>query len=95
MVGEGKNIGLMSSLALSPDKENRAAFAADAGTVGLICRERCFANNLVMRHVGDRMVIAPPLVITPEEIALVEKRARKALDEAQDIVKAEGLWQAA
>ena len=56
--------GMMGSIALTPNKETRAPFAADAGTVGLKCREHCFANNLVMRHVGDRMVISPPLVIT-------------------------------
>ena len=26
-------------------------------------RETCFANNLIMRHVGDRMVVSPPLVM--------------------------------
>ena len=61
MVGEAKLVGLMGSIALTPDKGTRAKFASEAGTVGLRCRERCFANNLVMRHVGDRMIISPPL----------------------------------
>ena len=91
MVGETKIVGLMASLALTPDKEARAPFASDAGTVGLITRERCFANNLIMRHVGDRMVIAPPLVITTDEIDTLITRARKALDEAYEIVKEKGL----
>ena len=64
MVGEVKVVGMMGSLALTPDKTTRAKFAADVGTVGFMVRERCFANNLIMRHVGDRMVISPPLVIT-------------------------------
>ncbi|NDW52974.1 aspartate aminotransferase family protein [Aliiroseovarius sp. PrR006] len=91
MVGETKIVGLMASLALTPDKDARAPFAADAGTVGLIIRERSFANNLIMRHVGDRMVIAPPLVITKDEIDTLITRARKALDEAYEIVKEKGL----
>ncbi|WP_298910390.1 aspartate aminotransferase family protein [uncultured Aliiroseovarius sp.] len=91
MVGETKIVGLMASLALTPDKEARAPFASDAGTVGLITRERCFANNLIMRHVGDRMVIAPPLVITTDEIDTLITRARKALGEAYEIVKEKGL----
>ena len=95
MVGEAKLVGLMGSLALTPDKTARARFAAEEGTVGLITRERCFANNLVMRHVGDRMIIAPPLVITPAEIDVLIERAWKSLDEAAAKVKAEGLWQAA
>jgi putrescine aminotransferase len=55
-------------------------------------RERCFANNLIMRHVGDRMIIAPPLVITPAEIDVLIARAKTSLDEAYKIVKDEGLW---
>jgi putrescine aminotransferase len=68
MVGEAKLVGLMGSIALTPNKAKRAKFASEAGTVGFKMRERCFANNLIMRHVGDRMIIAPPLVITPAEI---------------------------
>lgn len=81
LVGETTIVGMMGSLALTPDKESRAKFAMDAGTAGFMCRERSFANNLIMRHVYDRMVISPPLVITPEEIAILGKRARTALDE--------------
>ena len=34
----------------------------------MVCRGHCFANGLIMRAVGDRMIIAPPLVITREQI---------------------------
>jgi putrescine aminotransferase len=91
MVGEAKLVGLMGSIALTPNKASRAKFASEAGTVGFKTRERCFAN-LIMRHVGDRMIIAPPLVITPAEIDVLVERARKSLDEAYKVVKDEGLW---
>lgn len=94
LVGEAVNRGLMASVALTPDKSRRVAFASKPGTVGYICRERSFANNLVMRHVGDRMVISPPLVITPDDIDEVIRRARKALDETLVILRDEGLLQA-
>jgi len=94
MVGEAKVVGMMGSLALTPDKTTRAKFAADVGTVGFMVRERCFANNLIMRHVGDRMVISPPLVITKAEIDTLIVRARKALDEGYENVKAAGLFKA-
>ena len=80
LVGEAKLVGLMGSIALTPDKAKRAAFASETGTVGLRCRERCFANNLIMRHVGDRMIIAPPLVISPAEIDELVAKARLCLD---------------
>lgn len=92
MVGEAKLVGLMGSIALTPNKEKRAKFASEAGTVGFKTRERCFANNLIMRHVGDRMIISPPLVITPAEIDVLIERAKTSLDEAYNIVKDEGLW---
>lgn len=92
MVGEAKLVGLMGSIALTPDKAKRAKFKSEAGTVGLRTRERCFANNLVMRHVGDRMIISPPLVITPDEIDVLIDRATKSLDEAYAGLKADGMF---
>ncbi len=82
LVGEAKICGMMASIALTPDKAARAKFASEPGTVGYICRDRCFANNLVMRHVGDRMIISPPLILTPSDIDEMMKRIRKSLDEA-------------
>ena len=95
LVDEAVICGLMASLALTPHKESRAAFADDAGTVGQICRDRCFANNLIMRHVGDRMVISPPLVISEAEIDILIDRARTALDETHVHLKREGMMIAA
>ena len=95
LVGETVLVGLMGSIALTPHKESRAKFASDEGTVGYRCRERCFANNLVMRHVGDRMVFAPPLIIQPSDIDVMIDRARKSLDETYAEIKADGLLKAA
>ena len=91
LVGEAKLVGLMGSIALTPDKAKRAKFASETGTVGYRCRERCFANNLIMRHVGDRMIISPPLVIKPEEIDVLIERARKSLDETHKALVADGM----
>ena len=94
LVGEAKIIGMMASIALTPDKANRAIFASEAGTVGLICRDRCFANNIIMRSVGDRMIISPPLSITCDEIDILIARARKSLDECYEQLKADDLLKA-
>jgi len=94
LVGEAKIIGLMGSIALVPNKGSRAPFS-EAGTAGFVCRERCFANNLIMRHVGDRMIISPPLVITPTEIDELIARARMALDECYAELKSRNLIVAA
>ncbi len=95
LVGEARTIGLMGGLAMTPDKASRAKFASEAGTVGLICREFCFANGLVMRHVGDRMIISPPLVISKAEIDTLTERAWVALDLTLEKLKDDGLLKAA
>ena len=94
LVGEAKIVGMMGSIALSPDKANRAIFAENAGVAGLFCREHCFANSLIMRHVGDRMVISPPLVITHDEIDTLINRAWRALDLTHAQLSKEGLMKA-
>jgi len=95
LVGEARIVGLMGSIALTPDKAGRAPFAADKGTAGLICREHCFANGLVMRHVGDRMVISPPLIIDRGEIDTLMERAWTALDLTHRQLSDDGLMKAA
>ncbi|MFU8778094.1 MAG: aspartate aminotransferase family protein [Roseovarius sp.] len=95
MVGEARIIGMMGSLALTPHKASRAKFASEPGTAGYICRERCFANNLIMRHVGDRMIISPPLVISKSEIDTLIERAWMSLDQAEKQIRDDGLMKAA
>ncbi|TYB80446.1 aspartate aminotransferase family protein [Maritimibacter fusiformis] len=94
-VGETKIVGMMASLALTADKSVRKPFEAPAGTVGYMVRERCFANNLIMRHVGDRMVVSPPLVMTKADIDVLYERAVKSLDEGYARVKDAGLMKTA
>jgi putrescine aminotransferase len=95
IVGEARIVGMMGAIELTPDKANRAAFASDKGTVGLICREHCFANNVIIRHVGDAMIISPPLTITRGEVDLLIERATKALDATLAQLEKQGLMKAA
>ncbi|WP_457650074.1 aspartate aminotransferase family protein [Profundibacter sp.] len=92
MIGEAKSCGMVASVAMSPDKANRAPFEAPSGTIGLMCRDRCFENNLVMRHVGDRMIISPPLVFTKDDVDTLTERAYRAIDETYQAAKKEGLF---
>lgn len=95
LVGEATTIGMMGSIVLTPDASRRAAFAGDEGDAGLTTREHCFKNGLVMRHVGDRMIISPPLVITDGEMDTLVERAWKSLDQAHKQLKDEGRMKAA
>ncbi|MBL4874770.1 MAG: aminotransferase class III-fold pyridoxal phosphate-dependent enzyme, partial [Rhodobacteraceae bacterium] len=93
LVGEARNIGMMGALELTPDKSARAPFASGEGSIGLICREFCFANGLIMRHVGNKMIISPPLVISKSEIDELAEKAWKCLDLTLAEAKTQGLME--
>ncbi|MDP2417791.1 MAG: aspartate aminotransferase family protein [Hydrogenophaga sp.] len=67
LVAEAQTCGLVAGLVLVKDKATNAPFNEDLA-VGMICRGHCFKNGLIMRAVGDRMIIAPPLVMTRAQI---------------------------
>lgn len=91
LVGEARICGMMGALELVADKTARKPFASEEGTVGLICREHCFANGLVMRHVGDKMIISPPLTITKQEIDQLVGLAALALDKTENTIREQGI----
>lgn len=80
LIGESRIVGLMGALELTPDKSTRAPFAVKKGTVGFICREFCFENGLIMRAVGDTMIISPPLVLSHAEADELIEKVSKVLD---------------
>jgi putrescine aminotransferase len=87
LIGEVQTCGMMGALQLVRDQATNAPFPADLG-VGMVCRGHCFANGLIMRAVGDRMIVAPPLVITTAQIDEMTTLIRKCLDlTLQDAVR--------
>ncbi len=80
LVGETRMTGLIGALELVADATTLARFPAEA-EAGARCRDIAVRNGLVMRAVGDTMVIAPPLVITEDECDELVTRARRTLDD--------------
>jgi len=78
LVGEVRGVGLLGAIELVKDKATRARYTGKGA--GMICRTFCFENGLIMRAVGDTMIIAPPLVISFAEIDELIEKARKCLD---------------
>jgi putrescine aminotransferase len=93
LVGEARSLGMLGALELSPSPNTRAPFKAEDGTAGLITRNICIKNGLIMRHVYDKMIISPPLIITKEEIDDLVSLVWKCLDEAERKIKKDGLMQ--
>ncbi|WP_222542105.1 aspartate aminotransferase family protein [Ferrimonas balearica] len=79
LVGEARGIGMVGALELVADKATGARFDEKVGA-GTLCRDFCIECGLVMRAVGDTMIISPPLVITESEIDELVARARRSLD---------------
>lgn len=89
LVGETRIVGLIGALELVKNKGPRQSFA-DPGEVGVVCRDLCIANGLVMRAVRDTMIIAPPLVISHDQIDELIDKARKALDQTHQELQRQG-----
>ena len=79
MVGEARGVGMVGALELVKDKNNKTPYPSDQN-VGTICRDFCFNNGLIMRAVGDAMIICPPLVISQSEINELIEKAKLCLD---------------
>jgi len=79
LVGEVRGIGMLAAIELVEDKKERRPFSRDPN-VGTICRDHCFRNGLVMRAIRDTMVLAPPLVITEDEVEKLLAKAKLCID---------------
>lgn len=80
LVGEVRSLGLIAALELVADRTSGERYP-QALAVGNLCRDICLAKGLVMRSVGDTMIISPPLVITRAEVDELVRLAGAALDE--------------
>ncbi|MGQ4880374.1 aspartate aminotransferase family protein [Billgrantia sp. LNSP4103-1] len=80
LVGEARSLGLIGALELVADKSSGERFPKSLA-VGNLCRDICFDLGLVMRSVGDTMIISPPLVITHAEVDKLVHLAEAALNE--------------
>ena len=89
LVGQAQTCGLMAGLVLVQDKAKKTSFDPELG-VGMVCRRHCFANGLVMRAVGDRMIIAPPLTISHAEIDTMVGLIVRCLDLTLEEVRLKG-----
>ena len=80
LVGEVRTQGLIACVELVEDKARHELFRP-AGKVGVICRDLCVENGLVMRAIRDGMVLSPPLTVTEAQVdEIVVDKARRSLD---------------
>ncbi|WP_370660018.1 aspartate aminotransferase family protein [Massilia horti] len=94
LVGHAESCGLVAGLNLvrrKGDTVHDCEHFDSAHAVGMICRGHMFDNGVIMRAVGDRMIVAPPLVITKEQIDEMAERIRFCLDQTLIDLRSRGL----
>lgn len=79
IVGEVRSIGLVGAIEIVRDKAGRKRFGKDLAA-GMRCRDLCVNNGLVMRAVGDTMIVSPPLIIEESQVDEMVEKAWKSLD---------------
>lgn len=83
LVGHAETCGMVAGLNLVRRKgagpHDCEHFAREL-QVGMLCRAHMFDNGVIMRAVGDRMIVAPPLVMTKAEIDEMAERIWDCLD---------------
>lgn len=89
LVGVAETCGFVGGLVLVKDKVSKQTFDPDL-SVGMVCRGHCFGNGLIMRAVGDRMIIAPPLTMTHAQIDEMVALILHCLDLTLEDVKSRG-----
>ena len=83
LVGYANSLGFVAGLNLvrkKADNVHDCEYFDPAQSVGMICRGYMFDNGMIMRAVGDRMIIAPPLVRTCAQIDEMVAKIRFCLD---------------
>jgi putrescine aminotransferase len=79
LVGEARSLGLVGAIEIVRNKASRERFAKQ-DKAGARCRDFCFDNGVVMRAVGDSMIVAPPLIVEKQHIDELIDKARRCLD---------------
>ena len=78
IVGETRGVGFLGAIELVADAPSHTHFDKDLGVPGA-CRDYSLDNGLMMRTVGNSMIISPPLTMSRDNIDELIEKADKAL----------------
>ena len=81
LVGEVRGFGLLAAIEIVKNKETKERFAG-GGDAAAVIRDHSISRGLMMRAVGDTMILSPPLIWTRETIDEACSIARSALEAA-------------
>jgi putrescine aminotransferase len=88
LVGEVRSLGLIGAVEIVARKGTNERFGGKEGSAAPIVRDACIRRGVMVRAVRDTLIMAPPLVITPEEIDGIVDTIAAALDETTPKLRA-------
>lgn len=90
LVGEARGIGLVGACELVRNKSTRERFDAKLA-VPAKCMAMCQEHGLIVRAIGDAVVLCPPLIVTEADIDEILDCYERGLDDTLAWVQKEGL----
>ena len=90
LVGEMRHVGLLGALEIVADRAGKQPFAPEH-EIGERIVQAAYARGLITRPIGDAVIVAPPFMITREQIGELMATLRDVLDEIADTATREGM----
>ena len=90
LVGEVRHVGLLGALEIVADRAGKQPFAPEH-EIGERIVQAAYARGLITRPIGDAVIVAPPFMITREQIGELMATLREVLDEIADTATREGM----
>jgi putrescine---pyruvate transaminase len=87
IVGQVRTFGLLGAIEIVKDKSTRERFSESEGAAYLV-RDEAIKNGMMMRAVGETIILSPPLIWRRETVDLAVGRILKALDAAEEVLRA-------
>jgi len=78
IIGQIRGLGLMAGIEVVADRTTKASFRPEVGAARVLERN-CLAEGLIVRALGETVGLAPPLIISHDEIRDLGERLARAV----------------
>ena len=90
IVGDVRGSHFMLGVELVCDKPTKQSFEPSAGITNLVFKH-CLERNVMVRPVGNTIVLSPPLILTKDECDTIVDVLHKSIKEVSSELQREGL----